>query len=74
MVRETGRVTFSLGQSCILGVLMRFDSNNSKAGFFAWGIRPMLQNMDQQPTTLSESQNRHPRTSSLSALKIDGNT
>ena len=33
-------------------------------------IRPMLQNMAQQPTTLPESQHRHPRTSSLSALKI----
>jgi hypothetical protein len=36
-------------------------------------IRPMLQNMAQQPTTLPESQHRHPRTSSLSALKIDTN-
>jgi hypothetical protein len=33
----------------------------------------MLQNMAQQPTTLPESQHRHPRTSSLSALKTDTN-
>lgn len=36
-------------------------------------IRPMLQNMAQQPTTLPESQHRHPRTTSLSALKLDTN-